>query len=389
MKSRYTVFIIIYLIIVSIFVIVVASKSFDRIIQLSIISGTGLGYVIYHQKKWPQTIAFPTLAFTIHLPVVVLIASGFLNQKFHAMHLASVLFIAFYLPVLFGYFLNKLRISDEIKLAILLGIIFVFLSAMTRKLNHGTSASITVLLATVVAVFASAKSKSAYFSFLLVFVGIFLFSNVLLGTFPEVLQLAFLFFCIVFICSFCYLVFFSVSKKRNQLFIIFTFSSFLSIFVWFGQENYEKWFFSNLENESISEAVNFHFTTTETKQISSEDLNQRKITILFWSEACINCKEEFPYFSGLANAYKRDTTKLFLAVYLSRKQDDTLYFNQVSKQSYHFKWAIAKDSEMLMNQLKMKGVPHMTILDTNNKVIYNGLVSNRPWIWVNSPSRFL
>ena len=201
--------------------------------------------------------------------------------------------------------------------------------------------------------------------------------------------MSFLFFCITFLCFFCYLLFFSGSTKRNQLFKIFTVSFFLSIFAWFGQENYEKWFFSNLENESIPEAVNYHFTTAEKKQIYSEDLIHRKIIILFWSEACTNCKEEFPYFSQLAAAYKEDSTKLFLAVYLSRKQVDTLYFNQVSKQSYHFKWARANDSERLMNQLKMKDVPHMTILNSNNKAIYNGLVSNRPWIWVNRPSRFL
>ncbi len=366
----------------------IETRNFDRLIQFSIIFGVGLGFYNAHKQGEKSFYYYGILTLTALLPLLVWILSGLIDEEILGIQFTAVLFLAFYIPTIFGYVLKKLRISNEIKLAILFGIIFTFLSAATRKLNHGTSASITILLAGIVVTFLSPKSKAASVRFLLVFNSIYLILNILLGSFPDVLQMSFLFLCMVFISIISQFLRFSRLSKMSKLSWLLFVILFISIFGWFGQENYEKWFFAKLENESIQEKVDYTFLTTENVRISSLDSTDRKIIVLFWSEACASCKEEFPFFSELAAKHENDSSKIFLAAYLSLKEDDTAYYNQITAQPFNFYWVRAANSEILMKQLKMKGVPHLTIIDEKNNAIYNGLVSNRPWIWVNRPSCF-
>jgi thiol-disulfide isomerase/thioredoxin len=387
MKNSKLLFTVVYLILISLFVFVIETRNFDRLIQFSIIFGAGLGFYSAH-KQGEKSFYYVILTLTALFPVLVWILSGLINQEIRGLQFTAVMFLAFYIPTIVGYVLKKLRISDELKLAILFGIIFTFLSAATRKLNHGTSASITILLAGIVVTFLSPKSKAASMRFLFVFNSIYLLLNILLGSFPDVLQMSLLLFCIVLISIISHVMRFSSFSKVRKLSWLLSVTMFISIFGWFGQENYETWFFAKLNNESIQEKVDYTFLTTENVRISSIDSADRKIIVLFWSEACASCKEEFPYFSELASKYENDSSKLFLAAYLSLKEDDTAYYNQITAQPFNFYWGRAANSEILMKQLKMTGVPHLTIIDEQNNAIYNGHVSNRPWIWVNRPSGF-
>jgi hypothetical protein len=290
MKNSKLLFTVVYLILISLFVFVIETRNFDRLIQFSIIFGAGLGFYSAH-KQGEKSFYYVILTLTALFPVLVWILSGLINQEIRGLQFTAVMFLAFYIPTIVGYVLKKLRISDELKLAILFGIIFTFLSAATRKLNHGTSASITILLAGIVVTFLSPKSKAASMRFLFVFNSIYLLLNILLGSFPDVLQMSLLLFCIVLISIISHVMRFSSFSKVRKLSWLLSVTMFISIFGWFGQENYETWFFAKLNNESIQEKVDYTFLTTENVRISSIDSADRKIIVLFWSEACASCKE--------------------------------------------------------------------------------------------------
>ncbi len=184
MKNSKLLIIIVYLILISLFAFVIETTNYDRLIQFSIIFGDGLGFYCAH-KQGEKSFYYVILTLTALFPVLVWTLSGLIYQEIRGLQFTAVLFLAFYIPTIFGYVLNKLRISDEINHAILLGIIFTFLSAATRKLNHGTSASITILLAGIVVTFLSPKSKAASVRFLFVFNSIYLILNILLIIFET------------------------------------------------------------------------------------------------------------------------------------------------------------------------------------------------------------
>ncbi len=383
-KIRFLVLIEIFL--VFLYIAVLSTRNYDRVIQVSVILGISLGYYTYSPRKFFKGLHLK--GFGIFMPLLAIIAANFLNYIRLNGVTITVISLAFYMPYLLGFVLVKLNLNKGIKNAILFGVLLVFLSAITRKLNHGTSASFTILLSILGSFILSRNSNDRLLRDQLVFVNVYLLIILILSSYPEVFQFAFL---IIFVFLSAITVFHinrSTINTKSKLIRISLFAVLFMIVGWFGQENYETWFNAKLDNESIQEKVDYTFLTTENVRISSIDSADRKIIVLFWSEACASCKEEFPYFSELATKYENDSSKIFLAAYLSLKEDDTAYFNQITAQPFNFYWGRAANSEILMKQLKMKGVPHQTIIDEQNYAIYNGRVSNRPWIWVNRPSGF-
>ncbi|MFZ4465410.1 MAG: hypothetical protein ACOYN5_16300, partial [Bacteroidales bacterium] len=104
---------------------------------------------------------------------------------------------------------------------------------------------------------------------------------------------------------------------------------------------------------------------------------------------CSNCPDEYPYFSQLAEKQNDRSDIKCVAVFLSLREKDSVYYNEVVKEKFSFIWAKALNSEKLMNDLEIQGAPHLTIFGKNNDIKYNGVVCNRPWLWVNKPEDFL
>ena len=364
-----------------------STKSFDRVLQVSVILGFGLGYLSHiRQPYWPKKWL---LIFSLLLPVIVLLLAwqlGFIRLNIRSVGMFSA---GFYVPMLLGLLLTKIKIAEGYKNAILLGVLLVFLSALTRKMNHGTSASITIFLTILGAIMLSKNRPGALLKYQILFGGVYVLLHLILGNFPDTLQMAFLDVSVLVSALFVGLVMQSASTAKTRLFKIGAFAAVFMAMVWFGQQNYEKWFFARQGNIEITEAVSYHFETNEGKVFSSENMHGKKMAVLFWSASCSNCSKEFPYFSSLAQRYTSDSSVVFLAAFLSYTYKDSSYYNQITRQHFQFQWAKAIDSRKLMDELQIQGVPQMTIFNKENIPVYNGLVSNRPWIWVNRPALYL
>lgn len=377
---------IVYLLIICLYVIALKTYNYERLIQSSIIFGISFGfYSFYKQRDFSR---MSLIIFTFVLPIIVLFIESIIVWRIPNILLISTLFIAYYVPALFGALIYRININNDYKWIILVGIIFTFLSGMTRKFNHGTSATITIYFAVIAMIVLYKLLKNKSNAMTLSFISIYILLNVLFGTFPEVLQIALL-VSVLFLQSYITLTF--LSKQINlvkKTILLFTITAIIAAFTWFGQENYEMWLFSKIENESVVEKVPYSFIKMNNEQVSTNQSKPQHVVVLFWSKQCSNCKKEFPYFSKLAESYSGDSTKIFIAAFLSNNDKDNDYFEQTTQQTFSFEWAKTSESKTLMNSLKLKGTPHFTIFNEKGEVKYNGIVSNRPWIWVNRPSSF-
>lgn len=150
----------------------------------------------------------------------------------------------------------------------------------------------------------------------------------------------------------------------------------------FNYSDYKK-----TQREIAEERIRLDYTFfTENDTITPADMIGKDVTIMFWSSHCGYCVKRYPALSELADEFSADTTKVFLAVYLPDTVNDTLYYNETIKNSYSFVWAVADDPISIYKQLNFNAVPHLTILDSEGAVKYNGVFSDE---YVVNPRRFL
>lgn len=136
-------------------------------------------------------------------------------------------------------------------------------------------------------------------------------------------------------------------------------------------------------------ALNFSMITKEGETLTQKRLKGKNTAIFFWSNKCGQCHGEMPFFSDLAAEYKNDSSKLFIAAYISFDENDILYYESEIQQDYEFIWARACYSQQIMEDLQFNEFPHLAILNKEGKVVYNGIVSNRPWIFAYNPRKYL
>ena len=134
----------------------------------------------------------------------------------------------------------------------------------------------------------------------------------------------------------------------------------------------------------------YSFVTKEGDVLTETSLRGKNVALFFWSSHCANCHKELPRFSELAAQYEGDTTKVFIAAFISfdEASDSAFYVSETSRESA-FTWAKALDSKQVMQDLGFNAFPHMTYINKEGKVVYNGLLSNRPWIFAYHPRKFL
>ena len=85
-----------------------------------------------------------------------------------------------------------------------------------------------------------------------------------------------------------------------------------------------------------------------------------------------------------------DTTKVFIAAFISfNEASDSAFYASEASQESAFIWAKALDSKQVMQDLGFNAFPHVTYINKEGKVVYNGFLSNRPWIFAYHPRKFL
>ena len=134
----------------------------------------------------------------------------------------------------------------------------------------------------------------------------------------------------------------------------------------------------------------YAFVTDDGDTLTDASLTGKNVAIFFWSSHCGSCHKELPHFSKLAAQYEGDTTKVFIAAFISfdEASDSAYYVSETSRQST-FIWAKALDSKQVMQDLDFNAFPHVTYINKEGKVVYNGFLSNRPWIFAYHPRKFL
>lgn len=141
------------------------------------------------------------------------------------------------------------------------------------------------------------------------------------------------------------------------------------------------------QHEIVEEKIKLDYIFfVENDTVTPADMIGKDVTIMFWSSHCGGCAKKFPVLSELADEFAADTTKVFLAVYLPDATDDLSYYNETIKNSYGFTWASAANPLSILKQLNFNAVPHLTILDGEGVVKYNGVFSDE---YVVNPRRFL
>lgn len=136
--------------------------------------------------------------------------------------------------------------------------------------------------------------------------------------------------------------------------------------------------------------LDYAFVTKEGDTLTDASLKGKNVAVFFWSSHCGNCHKELPHFSKLAAQYEGDTTKVFIAAFISfdEDSDSAFYASETSRESA-FTWAKALDSRQVMQDLGFNSFPHVSYINKEGEVVYNGFLSNRPWIFAYHPRKFL
>ena len=162
--------------------------------------------------------------------------------------------------------------------------------------------------------------------------------------------------------------------------------------VFVGSTNLFTFLVANEMHSKVKQPFPFSyaFVTDDGDTLTDVSLKGKNVAIFFWSSHCGSCHKELPHFSELAAQYEGDTTKVFIAAFISfdEASDSAFYASETSRESA-FTWAKALDSKQVMQDLGFNAFPHVTYINKEGKVVYNGLLSNRPWIFAYHPRKFL
>jgi thiol-disulfide isomerase/thioredoxin len=179
-------------------------------------------------------------------------------------------------------------------------------------------------------------------------------------------------------------------KTRCFLLAILMLISIPLVFV--GSTNLFTYLVANEMNSKVEQPFPFSyiFVTDDGDTLTDVSLKGKNVAIFFWSSHCGSCHKELPHFSELAAQYEGDTTKVFIAAFISfdEASDSAFYASETSRESA-FTWVKALDSKQVMQDLGFNAFPHMTYINKEGEVVYNGFLSNRPWIFAYHPRKFL
>jgi cytochrome oxidase Cu insertion factor (SCO1/SenC/PrrC family) len=180
-----------------------------------------------------------------------------------------------------------------------------------------------------------------------------------------------------------------LKTKRLILALLMLFSIPL---VFVGSTNLFTYLVAKEMNSKVEQPFPFSyaFVTDDGDTLTDVSLKGKNVAIFFWSSHCGSCHTELPHFSKLAARYEGDTTKEFIAAFISfdEASDSAFYANETNQESA-FSWAKALDSRQVMQDLGFNTFPHVTYINKEGKVVYNGYLSNRPWIFAYHPRKFL
>lgn len=118
-----------------------------------------------------------------------------------------------------------------------------------------------------------------------------------------------------------------------------------------------------------------HFKTTDIsgKKINTRELTGKIIVLNFWFINCPPCIMEMPELNKIADAYRSDSSIVFLAVALDKKYDLEEFLKRTN-----FKYTIIDNGRYVADQYSIRSYPTNVIVDPEGKVYFHssGLAIN-------------
>lgn len=130
------------------------------------------------------------------------------------------------------------------------------------------------------------------------------------------------------------------------------------------------------ESDYFRTGKNFtHFKTTDIngKKINTKDLAGKIIVLNFWFINCPPCRMEMPELNKIVDAYRSDSSIVFIAVALDRKGDLEDFLKETK-----FKYNIVDNGRYVADQYSIRSYPTNVIVDPEGKVYFHtsGLAIN-------------
>ena len=139
-----------------------------------------------------------------------------------------------------------------------------------------------------------------------------------------------------------------------------------------SDEEYEK-FIKNLpkppESKFFRTGGNFtHFKTTDINgnKVNTKNLLGKIIVLNFWFIKCPPCIREMPELYKLSETYKSDSSIVFLAIALDKKNDLDEFLKGSS-----FGYTIIDNGRFITDQYSINSYPTNVIVDQNGKVYFH------------------
>lgn len=285
---------------------------------------------------------------------------------------------------LFGLLLKRIPVIKAYKIATLLSFTSIYIIAPSHKSGEGWFSVLSILTylaaGLYLATFESGKKWLTAFIFLVIPLVLYsLTTDNHLYFLPTQLTAVFIFG----------LAFFRYNGTIARTLKLSLFGIILALISWPLNENYTYWYDSEklfTLKEHVLALPELQGNVGQEVAISPQPYVH---VYLFWSAYCGSCSREYPYFSDLAEQYKGNKKVCFEAVFLTYRDKDSVYYNEVTREKYAFTWSKALNTEEVSDKFRIDGVPDLLIMNRDGKIYYNGYCHIRPWHFVNTPEQYI
>lgn len=289
---------------------------------------------------------------------------------------ALVISASFTIPYIIILIISKTKLKRKYKLSLLLAFVVILVMAITGNLGSRWQITLTSLAGIASIIYLNKENDEKKCGSALIIIGLFSLTCVLFGVYQLYLGDVIVFDLAIITTT-------AIISLRNNtkriisltistiiiLTIAYVFPYNLRVFlINYSSNNYKT------QKEIAIEKIHLDYKIkTEDGILTPNKLKNKDVVIMFWSSHCGSCIKRYPDLSDLADNFANDTTKVVLAVYLPDNTGDTLYYNKTIQQHFSFKWGKAEDPVSICTQLNFNAVPHLTILNKDGFVVYNGI----------------
>lgn len=322
--------------------------------------------------------------------IVFLAVSCCVLFAYDQLYLSTFLVLLGSLGIFYPFILliSKTKMKEEYKLSLYISLAVFNVTSTAGCLGPEPNITLATLAGIIGLVWLLSKGIERRWACTLILIGVFIFFMVIFGQYEYYLGDVIIYILALVVTT----LLMSLKDRKKRRIALAISTIILLVIAWIFPINCRVFLFNysdykKTQREIAEERIKLDYTFfTENDTITSDDMIGKDVTMMFWSSHCGYCVKRYPALSELADEFSTDTTKVFLAVYLPDATNDTSYYNQTIKNDYSFVWAFASDSQSIRNQLNFNGVPHLTILNGEGTVKYNGVFSDE---FIVNPRRFL